>query len=92
MLREDIENMKKEVKELKEQSFAMEILGDYKKSNKRWFIAWIITFLVLIGTACYIIYLKQDTGTITKEIEIDDVDKIDNSHIKIGDDIWEKLD
>ena len=40
--------------------------------------------------SCYLIYIKHDTAVSEETIEIDDVETIDNSHIKIGDDIWEK--
>ena len=88
-MREDIAKMKKEVKEIQEQTFALEILSDYKKQYKRLFIIWIITFLALIGISCYLIYLLNDIGvettttenTTTETIDIDDVDNIQDSHI-----------
>lgn len=88
-MREEIEEMKKEVKEIQEQTFALEILSDYKKQYKRLFIIWIITFLALIGVSCYLIYLLNDIGvettttenTTTETIDIDDVDNIQDSHI-----------
>jgi len=91
-LREEIEDMKKEVEEIQEHSFAMELLKDQKKQNKRQFII----ILVILGMfACllgYTIYLLNDIGvsTETDTIDIDNVETIDNSHIKIGDDVWEK--
>lgn len=90
-LREEIEDMKEEVKEIQEHSFAMELLKDQKKQNKRQFII----ILVILGMfACllgYTIWLLNDIGTTTQSIDIEDVENIDNSHIKIGDDVWEKL-
>lgn len=72
-------------------SLATEILNDYKKQNKRLFIIWIITFLALIGVTGYMIYLLNSIDYVSEDtIEIQDVETIDNSHIKIGDDIWEK--
>ena len=44
-LREEIEDMKKEVEEIQEHSFAMELLKDQKKQNKRQFII----ILVILG-------------------------------------------
>lgn len=80
------------MKELENESWAMLVLKDYKKTNKRMFIIWIITFLALVGLSCYTIYLLNDIGTVEDNdtIDIQDVESIDNSHIKIGDDIWEK--
>ena len=44
---------------------------------------WFIT----IG---YLVYLLNDIETQIDTIEIQDVEQIDSSHIKIGDDTWEK--
>jgi len=80
---------KKELNDLKEQSWAMEILHDYKKANKRLFISLIIILSMWFATIGYLVYILNDIGTYDS-IEIEDVENIDNSHIKIGDDIWEK--
>ena len=34
-MKEDVLEMKKEVEDLKEKSFALELISDYKKQNKR---------------------------------------------------------
>lgn len=79
-LREEIEDMKKEVKEIEEGSLAMSLLADYKSQNKRQFII----ILVILGMfACllgYTIYLLNDIGvsTETDTIDIDNVETIDN--------------
>lgn len=91
-IREEVLEMKKEVEEIQEHSFAMELLKDQKKQNKRQFIIILVIlgmFTCLLG---YTIYLLNDFGvsTETDTIDIDNVETIDNSHIKIGDDVWEK--
>lgn len=89
-VKEDINKIDKKIDEV---SIAYEMLKDNVKDKRRWFIIWIITFLCLISSIVYIIYLHDDINTITDDdsIEIQDVESIDNSHIKIGDDVWEKL-
>lgn len=78
-LREEIEDMKKEVKEIEEGSLAMSLLADYKSQNKRQFII----ILVILGMfACllgYTIYLLNDIGvsTETDTIDIDNVETIE---------------
>lgn len=91
-IQEDIEKVENKMKTIENESWAMLVLKDYKKTNKRMFIIWIITFLALVGLSCYTIYLLNDIGTVEDNdtIDIQDVESIDNSHIKIGDDIWEK--
>ena len=39
-----------------EKFFATEVIEQSKKSAKRWFIAWVITFAALIGTNALWIY------------------------------------
>ncbi len=72
-------------------SLAGEILQDYKKTNKRQFIIILVILVMWFITIGYLVYLLNDVGTYEDTIEIDDVQSIDNSHIKIGDDTWEKL-
>lgn len=75
-IREEVENMKKEVQAVKEQSFALEMISDYKKQNKRLFIMWIITMFAFVGLLSYTIYLLNDIGTetITEETETYDME------------------
>lgn len=77
-------------------SFAMEMLGDYKKQNKRLFIALIIVLCMWLATIVYLVYLLNDIGTetITEETttqEITDVDEVCGNIINRGS-IWEKSD
>ena len=69
-MKDEVLELKKELEEVKEESFAMELLKDFKKQNKRMFIVWIITFLTLIGVTCYTIYLLNDIGVIEETTTI----------------------
>ena len=85
--------VQKEIEELKEQSLAMELIKDYKKQNKRQFVIILVILVMWFATIGYLVYTLNDIGTIEEDndsIEIQDVENIDNSHIKIGDDVWEK--
>ena len=67
-IREEIEDMKKEVEEIQEHSFEMELLKDQKKQNKRQFIIILVIlgmFTCLLG---YTIWLLNDIGTETTEV------------------------
>lgn len=70
---------------MENESLAYELLSDMKKSNKRMFIVWVITFLALIGVTCYTIYLLNDIEYIEETIQVDDFDSIDGSDFHIGD-------
>lgn len=77
-IREEVLEMKKEVEEIQEHSFAMELLKDQKKQNKRQFIIILVIlgmFTCLLG---YTIYLLNDFGvsTETDTIDIDNVEAI----------------
>ena len=90
--KEEIDNIRNEVHELQEQSLALELLKDYKKQNKRQFIIILVILGMFTALLGYTIYLLNDFGvsTATDTIDIDNVEEIDNSPIKIGDDVWEK--
>lgn len=89
-LKDEINDMKKEVKSVKElnkQSIAKEMLEDYKKQNKRLFVIIIVILCMWFATGCYLVYILNDTGVIeeTTTQEITDVDSIDSSNIVNGD-------
>ena len=98
----NIENLEKKIEKnankikdnanrIQQNTGALEILKTFKADTNKFFIMWIMTFFALLIMIGYTIYLLNDTGTIDeKTIDIEDVESIDNSHIKIGDDIWEK--
>ena len=81
-LKGSVENMKKEVKE---QTLALEMLSELKKTTKRWFVVSIILLIALVGTnVAWLIYESQfqtviedstqethytDNSTITQSIE-----------------------
>lgn len=61
-MREEVEDLKKEVKEIKkeEESFAMSMLKDYKKQNKRQFIIILVILSMWFATIGYLVYLLND--------------------------------
>ena len=77
-IREEIEDMKKEVEEIQEHSFAMELLKDQKKQNKRQYIIILVIlgmFTCLLG---YTIWLLNDIGTETTEVTQENSDGNNN--------------
>lgn len=71
-MRDEIMEVKREIEEVKEKSFALELLQDQRKANKRTFIIWLITFIALVGVSVYTVYLLNDIGTIeTTEVSQD---------------------
>ena len=86
-MREEIEKMKKEVKEIQEQMFALEILSDYKKQYKRQFIVILVILGMWFATIGYLVYVLNDIGTITEETttqEITDFDTINGNIVNKG--------
>ena len=76
---------------IQQNSLAVEILKDYKADSKRWFRILIAVLLMWCVTVVYLVYVLNDVGNYSEDtIDIQGVETIDNSHIKIGDDIWEK--
>ena len=86
MLREEIEELKGSVenmeKEVKEQTLALEMLSELKKTTKRWFVVSIILLIALVGTnVSWLIYESSfDTVTETQTVEQHQEDT-DNSNM-----------
>ena len=83
--------VKNEVKELKKQSFAMELLSDQRKQNKRLFIIVLVILSMWFATIGYLVYVLNDIGTetITEETydmnqDIDGIDTINGDIINRG--------
>ena len=92
-LKDDINDMKKEVKSVKEmnkQSIAKEMLEDYKRQNKRLFIIIILILTMWFATGCYLVYILNDMGVIeettTQEVTQDN-EKGNNNFIGNNGDI-----
>lgn len=86
------ENSKKiinNMNQIHQNSGALEILKDFKGDNKRLFAILMVVLFMWFSTIVYLVYVLNDT-TSYQSIDIEDVETIDNTHIKIGDDIWEK--
>ena len=71
-LREDIFDMKKEIREVKEQSLAMEMLKDSKRANTRIAVAFASVLIVVsifwFLTLAYLIHTLNDIGNTTETI------------------------
>lgn len=64
---------------MEDKSFAMELLGDLKRANKRMFIIWICTFFGLLISVGYIVYLLNDISVVeTTEVIQDNADGYNN--------------
>lgn len=86
------ENSKKiinNMNQIHQNSGALEILKDFKGDNKRIFVILMVVLFMWFSTIVYLVYVLNDT-TSYQSIDIEDVETIDNTHIKIGDDVWEK--
>lgn len=71
-----------------EQSFALDLLRDYKKQNKRQFIVILVILTMWFITIGYLVYVLNDIGTIettNTTQEASDVDTIDGSVVNNGD-------
>lgn len=84
-LKEEVLEMKKEVQEIQEHSFAMELLTDQKKQNKRQFIIILVILGMWLATIGYLVYVLNDTNTETTTQEVTDIDSVDGNIINKGD-------
>lgn len=83
--KEEIDNIKQKVHELQEQSFALELLKDFKAQNKRQFIIILVILSMFTALLGYTIYLLNDIGTETTTQEVTQ-DNTNGSNNFIGND------
>lgn len=62
------EEAAKKGKQKVEESLAMRLVQDTRKQSKRWFIAWLVTFLTLLAVLSGIVYI-----VLTSDIAIDNI-------------------
>ena len=77
-LKEEVEDMKKEVKDIQEHSFAMELLHDARKTNKRQFIIILVILAMFTCLLGYTIWLLNDISTEETIITQDNTDGYNN--------------
>ena len=82
-IREDVEKLEEKASNL-EKSFALEMLQDYKKQNKRLFIIIIVMMLLWFATGSYLVYVLNDIGTTEETQTLEGIENIDNSNITNG--------
>lgn len=71
---------------MKEDSFALEILKEQKKNNKRLFIVLLVVLSMWFITIGYLVYVLNDIGVVEETTqEITDFDTINGSIVNKGD-------
>ena len=85
MLKEEIEELKGSVKDMEkqvhEQSLALEMLSELKKSSIRWFVISIVLLIALvISNVGWLIYESQFETIVDTEQTIDDINNTNNTN------------
>lgn len=87
-LKEDIEKVEKKMKEIEQESVAMEFVKDYKATNARMFWIIIVILVMWFLTIGYLVYVLNDTSVVeTTETtqEVTDVDTVNGNIVNNGD-------
>lgn len=53
-----------------EESLAMRLVQDTRKQSKRWFVAWLVTFLALLAVLSGIVYVVLTSDITTENVGI----------------------
>ena len=64
---------------------ALEILKTFKSDSNKFFIMWVITFIALLGSLLYIVYLLNDIAVVETNQKINDVETIGGDIVNNGD-------
>lgn len=85
-IKDDLKETKEEIQELKEQSLAMELLHQSKKTNKRQFIVILVILSMWFITIGYLVYILNDISSVeTTTQEVSDIETIGGSVVNNGD-------
>ena len=86
-IKEDIAKVEKKINTIEHESFAMEMLKDQRKQNKRMFIILLVVLFMWFATIGYLVYILNDIGTIEEETRTQEIDtsSIEYSDIINGD-------
>ena len=86
MLKEEIEELKGSVenmeKQVHDQSLALEMLAELKKSSKRWFVVSIILLIALVGTNVAWLIYESSFETVYEDSTqyMEDIDNTSNTN------------
>lgn len=72
-IKDDFIEIKKEVEQMQEQSFVLELLKENNKKNKRQHVITIIVLIMLTLSMTYNIFLLRNIGVSEETISIEDV-------------------
>ena len=61
-----------------EESLAMRLVQDTRKQSKRWFIAWLITFLALLAVLSGIVYVVLTSDILFENVDVSADNGIEN--------------
>ena len=85
-IRDDLKETKEEIQELKEQSLAMELLHQSKKTNQRQFIVILVILSMWFITIGYLVYILNNISSVeTTTQEVSDIETIGGSVVNNGD-------
>lgn len=69
-LKEDIAKVEKKINTIEHESFAMEMLKDQRKQNKRMFVILLVVLFMWFATIGYLVYILNDIGTVEETTEV----------------------
>ena len=75
-------NINKNLEQIRQNSGALDILKAFKSNSDKYFVIWIITFIALLGSIGYNIYLLNDVSKVETTQEVEQTnDGGDNNYI-----------
>lgn len=74
-------NISNNHKKIQQNSYALDILKDYKTGSKRMFIALMTVLLMWFATICYLVYVLNDIGVVEETTVSQDNESGYNNYI-----------
>lgn len=74
-------NINNNQQQIQQNSYALDILKDYKAGSKRMFIALLIVLFMWFATICYLVYVLNDIGVVEETTVSQDNESGYNNYI-----------
>ena len=83
-IKTNTDKIENNMQQIHQNTGALEILKTFKSDSNKFFIMWIITFIALLGSLLYIVYLLNDINNVEIKQKINDVETIGGDVVNNG--------
>lgn len=86
LINANVKSIESNFEKIQKNSYALDILKDYKSESKKWFTILLIVLVMWFATICYLVYVLNDMGVYEETTqEVTDFNTINGNVVNKGD-------